>query len=171
MQVLEIGCRAGRVTRALAEFFGEVFAVDISREMVRQARRAVEGFPNAPRVSQQRKRPVGRAPALVAPSRLGPRLELDFAFSSMVFQHIPSRDIIESYVRETNRLLRPGALFKFSGTGIVARGSQAGRQLDWSLPFSESDGAAWRSAAASKCATTTARAINTTGSGFLRRGI
>src|SRR5258706_2908673 len=47
MRVLEIGCGAGRVTRALAGFFGEVFAVDISREMVRLARRAVAGFPNA----------------------------------------------------------------------------------------------------------------------------
>src|SRR5215472_13540517 len=47
MRVLEIGCGAGRVTRALAQFFGEVWAVDISSEMVRQARRAVAGFPNA----------------------------------------------------------------------------------------------------------------------------
>ena len=47
MRVLEIGCGAGRVTRAFAGFFGEVYAVDISREMVRQAREAVAGFPNA----------------------------------------------------------------------------------------------------------------------------
>ena len=38
MRVLEIGCGAGRVTRALASVFGEVYAVDISGEMVRQAR-------------------------------------------------------------------------------------------------------------------------------------
>src|SRR5580700_7813486 len=47
MKVLEIGCGAGRVTRALARFFGEVYAVDISRNMVRQARRSVAEFPNA----------------------------------------------------------------------------------------------------------------------------
>ena len=47
MRVLEIGCGAGRVTRAFAGFFGEVYAVDISREMVRQAREAVAEFPNA----------------------------------------------------------------------------------------------------------------------------
>ena len=47
MKVLEIGCGAGRVTRALARFFGEVYAVDISRNMVRQARRSVAPFPNA----------------------------------------------------------------------------------------------------------------------------
>src|ERR1035438_1135786 len=31
MKVLEIGCGAGRVTRALARYFGEVYAVDISQ--------------------------------------------------------------------------------------------------------------------------------------------
>src|SRR5581483_2851983 len=46
-----------------------------------------------------------------------PPLEFDFAYSAIVFQHIPSRDIIENYVREVNRLLRPGALFKFQVQG------------------------------------------------------
>ena len=36
-----------------------------------------------------------------------------------MFQHIPSREIIENYVREVNRLLRPGALFKFQVQGYV----------------------------------------------------
>ncbi len=40
MRVLEIGCGAGRVTRALAGLFGEVHAVDVSGEMVAQATRA-----------------------------------------------------------------------------------------------------------------------------------
>src|SRR5580658_1817094 len=47
MRVLEIGCGAGRVTKALARFFGEVHAVDISRKMVRQARQALSEFPQA----------------------------------------------------------------------------------------------------------------------------
>src|SRR5579863_8310571 len=33
MRVLEIGCGAGRITRAFANFFGTVCGVDISREM------------------------------------------------------------------------------------------------------------------------------------------
>ena len=48
-----------------------------------------------------------------------PALEFDFAFSSIVFQHIPSRDIIESYLHEVNRLLRPGALFKLEVHGTT----------------------------------------------------
>src|SRR5262245_31302613 len=38
MRVLEIGCGAGRLTRALSNLFGEVHAVDVSGEMVRQAK-------------------------------------------------------------------------------------------------------------------------------------
>src|SRR5215475_560738 len=45
MDVLEIGCGAGRVTRAFARFFGSVYAVDISAEMVKLARRAVAEYP------------------------------------------------------------------------------------------------------------------------------
>jgi SAM-dependent methyltransferase len=106
MRVLEIGCGAGRVTRALARFFGEVHAVDVSGEMVRLATAALSGHPNA-FLYQNNGRDLGVVAAL----------QFDFAFSSIVFQHIPSREIIENYVREVHRLLRPGALFKFQVQG------------------------------------------------------
>ena len=106
MRVLEIGCGAGRVTRALANLFGEVHAVDVSGEMVRQAALALQYRTNA-FVYQNN----GRDLTVV------PELAFDFAFSSIVFQHIPSREIIENYVREVHRLLRPGALFKFQVQG------------------------------------------------------
>jgi len=117
MKVLEIGCGAGRVTRALARFFGEVYAVDISRQMVRQTRLALADFPtahifhnNGKDLSVVRRRWWHRF-------GLGQKFQLDFAFSCLVFQHIPSREVIESYLREVNRLLRPGALFKFQVQG------------------------------------------------------
>src|SRR5438105_3546569 len=47
MTVLEIGCGSGRVTRALSELFGAVYAVDISGEMIRQARESLHDRPNA----------------------------------------------------------------------------------------------------------------------------
>jgi len=46
MRVLEIGCGAGRMTRALANLFGEVHAVDVSGEMIAQARQALAGYGN-----------------------------------------------------------------------------------------------------------------------------
>jgi SAM-dependent methyltransferase len=63
---------------------------------------------------------------------------MDFVFSCIVFQHIPSREIIENYVREVNRLLRPGALFKFQvqGSSLV----EAEPDNTWvGVPFSERD--------------------------------
>ena len=106
MRVLEIGCGAGRVTRSLARLFGEVHAVDVSGEMVRQARIAVGEFPTA-FVYQNNGMDLSVIPAK----------PFDFAFSCYVFQHIPSREIIQTYVREGRRLLRPGALFKFQVQG------------------------------------------------------
>lgn len=106
MRVLEIGCGAGRVTRALSQVFGEVHAVDVSGEMVRLAKAALASTRNA-FVYQNN----GKDLSIV------PDVAFDFAFSSIVFQHIPSRDIIESYVREVHRLLRVGALFKFQVQG------------------------------------------------------
>ena len=106
MKVLEIGCGAGRVTRALSGLFGEVHAVDVSGEMIKAARAALADRPNA-YVYQNNGTDL---------SVLGDRV-FDFAFSTIVFQHIPSREVIETYVGDVNRLLRPGALFKFQVQG------------------------------------------------------
>jgi len=116
MRVLEIGCGAGRVTRAFARFFGEVYAVDISREMVALARRAVAGFTHA-HVYVNNGKDLSAAAPWWNRLGIGTKPRFDFAFSSMVFQHIPSRAIIESYVRDVSRRLRPGALFKFQVQG------------------------------------------------------
>lgn len=125
MRVLEIGCGAGRVTRALARFFGEVHGVDVSGEMIRQAKLALQDCPNA-FVYQNNGRDLDVVPPL----------EFDFAFSSIVFQHIPSREIIENYVREVHRLLRPGALFKFQVQGDSTMTTQP--DDTWlGVPFSE----------------------------------
>jgi SAM-dependent methyltransferase len=106
MKVLEIGCGAGRITRALAETFGLVYAVDISAEMVAQARQGLRDVPNAFVFENN-----GRDLTVLGDT------PVDFAFSMIVFQHIPSREIIESYVRDVHRLLRPGGLFKFQVQG------------------------------------------------------
>jgi len=106
MKVLEIGCGAGRVTRALSGVFGEVYGVDISSEMVARAKQALADRPHA-HVYQN----SGSDLAVLGD------VQVDFAFSTIVFQHIPSREVIESYVREVHRLLRPGGLFKFQVQG------------------------------------------------------
>jgi SAM-dependent methyltransferase len=106
MRVLEIGCGAGRITRALANLFGQVHAVDISGEMIARAREALREHPNA---LVYQNNGIDLSPLPAEP--------FDFAFSLYVFQHIPSYEIIESYVAEVARLLRPGSLFKFQVQG------------------------------------------------------
>jgi len=115
MTVLEIGCGTGRVTRALANLFGAVYGVDISAEMVSQARKGLAGLPNV-----HIHRNNGRDLCVLRRRWWSPfaaKLQFDFAFSFIVFQHIASTAIIESYVRDVNRMLRPGALFKFQVQG------------------------------------------------------
>jgi len=114
MRVLEIGCGAGRLTRALAGMFGEVHAVDVSGEMVQLARSALRDCPNV-HVYQNNGMDLSVVPGIA----------FDFAFSALVFQHIPSYPIIRNYVREVNRLLAPGALFKFQVRGNTKDASGA----------------------------------------------
>jgi cyclopropane fatty-acyl-phospholipid synthase-like methyltransferase len=127
MRVIEIGCGAGRITRALARLFGDVRGVDVSGEMVEQARKALANTPNAS-VYQNNGMDLSVLPE-------GP---YDFAFSTIVFQHIPSRDVIYNYVREVNRLLRPGALFKFQVQGDATM--QTSPDDTWlGVPFSDAE--------------------------------
>lgn len=127
MRVIEIGCGAGRITRALARLFGEVHGVDVSGEMVAQARQALTHTPNAC-VYQNN----GMDLSVVPPGLY------DFAFSTIVFQHIPSREVIYNYVREVHRLLRPGALFKFQVQGDASL--QTSPDDTWlGVPFSDQD--------------------------------
>lgn len=126
MRVLEIGCGAGRVTRALSKLFGEVHGVDVSGEMVRLATAALRDRPNA-FVYQNNGQDLSILPE---------GLLFDFAFSTIVFQHIPSREVIENYVREVNARLRPGALFKFQVQGDASLVTEPGDT--WlGVPFSD----------------------------------
>lgn len=120
MRVLEIGCGVGRMTRALAEVFGEVHAVDVSPEMVARAQGYLRSVPNAHvyRNSGVDLRVLGE-------------LRFDFAYSFIVFQHIPSRAVIENYVREVSARLSNGSLFKFQVQGHLGPGPRRPRRNTW----------------------------------------
>ena len=130
MQVLEIGCGAGRMTLPLARIFGEVHAVDVSGEMVARARRHLAGRLNA-FIHQNNGSDLGV---------LG-GLKFDFVFSFIVFQHIPCKEIVENYVREAAWRLRPGGVFKFQIQGAQTGG---GREADtWAgVAFSPAEASA-----------------------------
>ncbi len=106
MTILEIGCGEGRMTRPLSEIFGEVHGVDVSGEMIARAHRTLTDLTN---VRLYKNNGVDLS--------VLPPVQFDFAYSFVVFQHIPTREIVESYVREVHRVLLPGALFKFQVQG------------------------------------------------------
>jgi len=108
LTVLEIGCGVGRMTRMLGRVFGHVTAVDVSKEMIDRNRVNLADLDNVALI-------LGDGATL---SGL-PDESHDFAFSFIVFQHIPSTEVIASYCREVRRVLRPGSLFKFQVNGVV----------------------------------------------------
>jgi SAM-dependent methyltransferase len=108
MRTIEIGCGVGRMTRALAALFNEVHAVDISAEMIALASQNLSGLKN---VFLYKNNGTDLAEF--------PDRSFDFAFSFIVFQHIPDRGVIENYVREVYRCLKPGAVFKFQVQGYT----------------------------------------------------
>jgi len=105
-RMLDIGCGVGRMTRAFADIFGEAYGVDFSEAMIKQARELNQDKPN-----------------LLFMTNNGVDLSIcednyfDFCFSYVVFHHLPDAKIIESYISEIGRVLRPGGLFKFQVDG------------------------------------------------------
>jgi ubiquinone/menaquinone biosynthesis C-methylase UbiE len=92
---IEVGCGPGRMTGALAARFDRVVAVDVSPEMIARARENVTA-PNVEfrEVSGERLDGIRDATA-------------DVAVCYLVLQHLPSRRLVGSYVRELGRVLRP----------------------------------------------------------------
>ncbi|HWZ99903.1 MAG TPA: class I SAM-dependent methyltransferase [Candidatus Dormibacteraeota bacterium] len=102
----ELGCGAGRMTRAFANQFQSITAIDISEEMQQRARKYLADFSNIRWILVD-----GVALSAIDPS------SLDFVFSYMVLQHYPSADLISASIREMLRILRPGGAFLFHFNG------------------------------------------------------
>lgn len=106
MAMAEIGCGAGRMTRAFAERFASVTAADISGEMQASAKAYLRDFRNVTWVLTDGATLAGIKSA-----------SMDFVFSYLVLQHFPSRELIFFMVREMLRILRPGGVFLFQYNG------------------------------------------------------
>lgn len=102
----ELGCGAGRMTRAFATQFKLVNAIDISEEMQQRAKKYLASFSNVRWILVDG----------VALSAID-SFSLDFVFSYMVLQHYPSAELIAASIREMLRILRPGGAFLFHFNG------------------------------------------------------
>jgi ubiquinone/menaquinone biosynthesis C-methylase UbiE len=107
---VEIGCGLGRVCVALAERFERVTGVDISSEMLERAREVA----NDPKVTYL----LGDGSTLAGIDDASADLVLTFT----VFQHIPSIPVIERYIAEAGRILRPGGVFVFQWNNTPGTG-------------------------------------------------
>ena len=103
---LDFGCGAGRLTRALGDYFERVIGMDVSPSMITTAQQLNADLANI----EFRENASPRIDSIADAS-------VDLVFSRIVLQHIPSSLAI-GYVAEFFRVLAPGgvAVFQFIDT-------------------------------------------------------
>lgn len=100
--ILELGCGHGRLIAVLADRFGEVHGTDVTRERIMEARYRLRDKPNV-FISQNDGRSLQQYP----------NDRFDLVYSHGVLVHIHSRSIIENYIQEMARVVKPGGRIKF----------------------------------------------------------
>jgi len=106
-RALEIGCGPGRLLKPMSRDFGEIHGVDVSDEMIRLAREKLRGTPHAHAHATD-----GASLAMFADE------SFEVVYSYAVFQHIPSKEVVLEYLRETHRVLKPGGIFRAQFNGL-----------------------------------------------------
>jgi ubiquinone/menaquinone biosynthesis C-methylase UbiE len=106
-RALEIGCGPGRLMRPMSRHFGEIHGIDVSDEMIAQANAKLSDIPWA-----------HAHHASGSDLAQFPSDHFDFVYSYAVFQHIPSADVVFSYLRETVRVLKPGGFARLQINGL-----------------------------------------------------
>jgi SAM-dependent methyltransferase len=91
---LEIGCGTGGFARKLAKRCKRVVGIDMSREMIRVARKRSEGMRNAERVASLDA--VGKVEFVLADAMRWefPREKFDFVCSIATLHHTPQRELL-----------------------------------------------------------------------------
>jgi len=99
--MLEIGCGAGRMTRALASRFRKVFAYDVSEEYIRIAKNKNHYLKNV----------VFTVNDGLSFSEVD-NDSIDFVFSGWTMQHMPTKNVVIKNIDEIARVLKPGGFYK-----------------------------------------------------------
>jgi len=109
-KILEIGCGIGRMSYYIASICKELIALDISHELLKIAYERLRikyGLTNINLFE-------------------GNGIDLnsieddivDIVFEYIVFQHIPSQDIVKNYIKEINRVLKVGGVALLHGRDV-----------------------------------------------------
>ena len=120
LRLLEIGCGIGRMTQFLADIFGEVYATDVSGEMVRRSRARLKSAPNVKFLETNG-----------VDFQQFPDGFFDVIFSAFVYQHMPEADLICANISEAYRVLKPGGVFKFQTNGVVNQAFRDAQKDTW----------------------------------------
>ncbi|HWF11467.1 MAG TPA: class I SAM-dependent methyltransferase [Bryobacteraceae bacterium] len=113
-RALEIGCGPGRLMRPMSKYFDEIHGVDVSDEMIALAR--------------ERLKETSAHVHATSGVDLGifENNYFDFIYSCIVLQHIPDRDIVLNYLRESQRVLKPGGVLRCQLRGVAPPPSEMG---------------------------------------------
>src|SRR5579863_4494336 len=113
-RALEIGCGPGRLMRPMSRHFVEIHGVDVSDEMIALAKEKLRDVPNAhPHLTDGASLPMFADDSF------------DFVYSYAVFQHIPAREVVYRYLKEIQRVLKPGGLARLQFNGLTRGGEGA----------------------------------------------
>jgi ubiquinone/menaquinone biosynthesis C-methylase UbiE len=99
---LDFGCGVGRMARSLASHFESYTGVDISEPMIAQAREWNFDCTQCRFILNT-----------TGDLRVFDNASFDLIHSRFVLQHLPSRALVESYLRDFIRILKPGGLLVF----------------------------------------------------------
>lgn len=103
-RVLEIGSGVGRLLKPLSGYVNEIYGVDISQEMIRQANERLKN----PNIF-----------LYVTDGTLSAFADnyFDLCYSLAVFRHIPEKKFIYQYLSEASRVLKPEGVLRFEVWG------------------------------------------------------
>jgi len=112
--VLEIGCDIGRLSEFFANDFKNITGIDISEEMVGQGKKRLAHIKNLNFIATD---------GVNYPFPLD---HFDLVFSYLVFQHMPSKEVIKRNFKEIFRVLRSDGIAK-----IQIRGGHQPYKWQW----------------------------------------
>ncbi len=126
---LEFGCGNGRMTQFLADIFGSVYALDISAGMIKSAKKRLKSIDNITYLVEDKDKRID----LNSQS-------IDFIFSFIVLQHLPSKEMVRDALKEFYRILKNDGMIKIQIRGVPAYGGFM-RYFKWyyGVSFSEDE--------------------------------
>lgn len=115
-KVLEIGCGIGRMTEFFANDFEDAYGIDISEKMIEEGKKYLAHL-NSNKIH------------LIATDGVNYPFEnnfFDLVFSYIVFQHMPSKEVVKKNLEEVFRVLNPNGIAK-----IQLRGGSQPHKWKW----------------------------------------